>query len=378
MQIAINTRLLIKDKLEGIGWFSYESLNRIVKKHPEHQFIFIFDRKYHQDFVFAPNVNPVVVNPPTRHPILWWIWLEFKIPHILKKYKADLFVSPDGFMSLRSKTPALPVIHDINFEHYPEQLPKLVRKYYQYFFPKWAKKAMRIGTVSEFSKQDIARAYDIDTSKIDVYYNGSNAMYQPASEGKKLSIRKTYTNGKPYFIFVGALNPRKNILGLIRAFDTFKTEDKSGFKLVIVGDAMHKTNAIRQSLNEMKHETDVIFTGRLNVQDLSGVLAAAHALCFVPFFEGFGIPLVEAMHTEIPIICSNKSSMPEVAGDAAILVDPKDDEAIAGAMKTLAEDEAICRKLIEKGKQQRQKFSWDKTAEKFWKSIETCLDGIKQ
>lgn len=378
MRIAVNTRLLIKDKLEGIGWFSYESLNRIVKKHPEHQFIFIFDRKHHSDFVFANNVKPIVVGPPTRHPLLWWIWLELRIPHILKKHKADLFISPDGFMSLRAKTPTLPVIHDINFEHYPEQLPKLVRKYYQHFFPKWAKKAMRIGTVSEFSKQDIANAYDIDTDKIDVYYNGSNAMYQPASEGKKLSIRKTYTGGSPYFIFVGALNPRKNIPGLIRAFDKFKSTDKKGFKLVIVGDAMHKTDAIKHSLNEMQHHEDVIFTGRMDVQSLSGLLAAAHALCFVPFFEGFGIPIVEAMHAEIPIICSNKSSMPEVAGDAAILVEPTDDNEIAEAMKRLAENEILCQELVEKGKIQRQKFSWDKTAEKFWKSIETCLDGIKQ
>ena len=377
MRIAINTRLLLKDKLEGIGWFSVESLSRIVQRHPEHEFIFIFDRKYHPDFVFSSNVKPVVAGPPTRHPFLWWFWLEIVIPRILKKHKADLFVSPDGFLSMRSKVPALPVIHDINFEHYPEQLPTLVRKYYKHYFPQWAKKAIRIGTVSEYSRQDIAGAYHIDQDKIDVFYNGSNAFYQPASHGKQTSVKKHYTKGNPYFIFVGALNPRKNVAGLIRSFDLFKASDKQGYKLVIVGDAMHKTDAIEQSLSNMKYRKDVIFTGRLGVQELSGLMGSAQALCFVPFFEGFGIPVVEAMYSDIPVICSNRSSMPEVAGDAALFVNPESDEEIADAMRQLAENIDLRNKLIERGRVQRERFSWDKTADKFWQSIETCLNAIK-
>ncbi len=377
MRIAVNTRLLLKNKLEGIGWFSVESLKRMAQNHPEHEFIFIFDRKYHSDFIFSSNVKPVVAAPPTRHPFLWWFWFEMVIPRILKKYKADIFISPDGFLSLRSDVPALPVIHDINFEHYPEQLPQLVRKYYQYYFPKWAKKAMRIGTVSEFSKQDIVKTYGINPEKIDVYYNGSNEFYQPASEGKKQSVRDFYTKGKPYFIFVGALNPRKNVAGLLRSFDAFKISDNRDFKLVIVGDAMHSTQAIKDTLALMKHKNDVIFTGRLDIQELSGLMASAFALCFVPFFEGFGIPIVEAMYSDIPVICSNRSSMPEVAGDAALLVNPESDDAIVSAMKKLVEDENLYADLVAKGRVQRQKFSWDKTAKNFWKSIETCLDAIE-
>lgn len=378
MRIAVNTRLLLKDKLEGIGWFSYESLKRMVQAHPEHEFIFIFDRPYADDFVFAGNVTPIVVGPPARHPFLWWIWLEIRLPRVLKKYKADVFVSPDGFLSLRSDVPAVPVIHDLNFEHYPQQLPPLVRWFYRKYFPRYARKACRVGTVSEYSRQDIAKTYGIDPEKTDVYCNGINSLYQPASEGKKQSVREDVSDGCPYFVFVGALNPRKNIPGLLRAFEHFREETEHSHKLVVVGDAMHKTAAIKNQLAAMSHDRDVIFTGRLPAQELSGVLGAAEAMVFVPFFEGFGIPLVEAMAADVPIVCSNRTSVPEVAGKAAIQVDPDDHKAIAGAMQRVVEDSQLRQHLVEQGQTQKLKFSWDKTAERFWKTIETCLYAGKQ
>src|SRR5687768_3872270 len=103
MVIAVNTRFLLKEYLEGYGNFIYESFSRITKAHPEHQFIFIFDRPYPKEFIFSENITPVVLNPETRHPVLWWWWFSMKIPRILKKYKADVFVSPDGFGSLTTK-----------------------------------------------------------------------------------------------------------------------------------------------------------------------------------------------------------------------------------------------------------------------------------
>src|SRR5512139_2040469 len=100
MRIAVNTRLLIKDKLEGIGWFTYETLKRITRKHPEHEFIFLFDRPFDKEFIFAQNIIPVIITPEARHPILWYLWFEYSVPRALKKYKADIFLSPDGYLSL--------------------------------------------------------------------------------------------------------------------------------------------------------------------------------------------------------------------------------------------------------------------------------------
>ena len=130
MIIAVNTRLLLPEKLEGIGWFTRETLSRITNDHPEHQFLFIFDRPYADEFIFSGNITPIVLSPPTRHPILWFIWFELQIPRILRKYKADLFFSPDGYLSLNTRVRQLAAIHDINFAHRPKDLPWLKAKYY--------------------------------------------------------------------------------------------------------------------------------------------------------------------------------------------------------------------------------------------------------
>ena len=129
MNIAINTRLLLHNRLEGIGWFTYETLKIITRSHPEHHFIFLFDRPFHEEFIFSDNITPVVLFPQSRHPFLWYWWFEFSVPAALKKHRADIFLSPDGYLSLCAKTPSLPVIHDLNFEHYPEDLPWVVRRY---------------------------------------------------------------------------------------------------------------------------------------------------------------------------------------------------------------------------------------------------------
>ena len=152
--------------MEGFGWYTYEIVKRMVEKHPEHTFLFFFDRPYEQQFIFAENVEPIVLSPAARHPFLFVWWFEVAVASALKKHKADVFFSPDGYLSLRTTIPQVAVIHDLNFEHYPKDVPWLVRKYYNYFFPRFARKAAHIITVSETSKQDIIQQYSIAPSRI--------------------------------------------------------------------------------------------------------------------------------------------------------------------------------------------------------------------
>ncbi len=374
MVIAVNTRLLLKGKLEGIGWFTRETLLRITRNHPEHQFIFIFDRPYDEEFIFSDNITPVVVPPQARHPFLWFIWFEFQIPRILRKYKADLFLSPDGYLSLNTRVKQLSVIHDINFAHRPHDLPKLTARYYNYFFPKFARRADRIATVSLYSKEDIVRTYKINPDDIDVVYNGVNTLYTPTTEEEQLDTREKYTDGKPYFLYIGSLHPRKNICGLLRAFDAFRTSSEKDIKLMITGGEMFKTGDITRTYEGMRHKQDVIFTGRLSTQDLHQVLGAALSMTFVPYFEGFGIPVIEGMSAGIPVICSNTTSLPEVGGHAVLYADPFAISQIKDAMLRIADEEELRQTLIEKGRKQQMKFSWDKTAELLWGSIQICLN----
>ena len=374
MIIAVNTRLLLQGKLEGIGWFTRETLSRITSEHPEHKFIFIFDRPYADEFIFSENITPVVVSPPTRQPVLWYIWFELQIPRILRKYKADLFFSPDGYLSLSTKVRQLAAIHDINFAHRPKDLPWLKAKYYNYFFPKFARKARRIVTVSYFSKEDINRTYHVDADKVDVVYNGVNTSYTPISEELNLETKQTYSSGKDYFLFIGSLHPRKNICGLLRAFDAFRTSVDSDMKLLIVGESMFKTSDIEMTYEGMRYKDDVVFTGRLTTEELHHVLGASMALTFVPFFEGFGIPVIEAMNAGVPVICSNTTSLPEVGGNAVLYVDPFSLSQIKDAMIRIYQDKELRDTLVEKGFRQREKFSWDKTAELLWGSIQICAN----
>ena len=390
MLIAVNTRLLLKDKLEGIGWFTYESLKRITKKHSEHNFLFLFDRPFSEEFIFSDNITPIVVGPQARHPLLWYWWFEQSLPKIFHKHEPDLFLSPDGFLSLSYSAPAgtkqckqLAVIHDLNFEYYPEHIPFLARKYFKRYFPQYAKKANRIATVSEYSKQDISKTYKVAADKIDVVYDGANEAFkpkappQPSPLGREQNIQVLPNGedlgGAPYFIFVGALSPRKNVARLLQAFDEFKKSEPSKIKLLIVGEKMWKTSDIENVFEKMKFKNDVVFSGRLGTNDLKDVMAAAFALVFVPYFEGFGIPIVEAMACDVPVITSNVTSMPEIAGNAGLLVDPFSVDSIKNGMMSIYKEESLRNKLIENGKVQRENFSWDKTAEKLWRSIEKAM-----
>ncbi len=370
MIIAVNTRLLLKNRLEGIGWFSYETLKRITRDHPEHHFVFIFDRPYDEEFIFAENITPVVVGPQARHPFLFIWWFELSIPSILRKFKADLFLSPDGYLSLRTKLPSLAVIHDLNFEHYPKDLPWIIRKYYRFFFPRFARKAKRIATVSTFSAGDIATRYRIPPHRIDVVFDGANEEFRPLTADEKEQAQQRFSRGVPYFIFVGSLHPRKNLVNLFRAFDHFlKHNPDTHFKLVIVGEKKWWTPPIRKAYESMHFREHVVFTGRLNRFDLNLAMGAALATTYVSYFEGFGIPIVEAFRCGTPVITSNVTSMPEVAGDAALLANPFDPASIADAMSRIANDEELRQALIRKGFERQHVFTWDRTAALLWDAV---------
>jgi len=374
MRIAVNTRLLLKNRLEGIGRFSMEILSRIAASHPEHEFIFIFDRPYDKKFIFSENIIPVVIGPQARHPFLFFLWFEFSVPYVIRKYKADLFLSPDGFLSLRCKKPSIVVVHDLNFEHYPKDLPKLVLKYYKYFVPKFVKKANHIATVSEYSKQDIMALYGINSDKISVIYNGVNEVYNPVEESKKQDIKNKYTEGKNYFLYVGALHQRKNLVNLFKAFDAYKTTHKTATKLLIVGNKMWWTKSIEQAYLQMQHKGEVVFHRHMSTIELREVYSAAIALTYISYFEGFGIPIIESFACGTPVITSNVTSMPEVAGDAALIVNPFDVEEIVKALYTMETDTQLREKLIAKGLERQKAFSWNNSAEKLWEIVSNYFE----
>ncbi|MBW7845857.1 MAG: glycosyltransferase family 4 protein, partial [Bacteroidia bacterium] len=246
--------------------------------------------------------------------------------------------------------------------------------YYNTFFPKYAKLATKLITVSNYTKQDIITQYNIDSKKIEVIYNAPSVGFKPISITEKKEIQNKFAYGQEYFCYVGALHPRKNIENLLLSFDVYKTKLKNNFKLIIVGRKAWKSKKIDEVFKNMTFAKDVIFTGRLNEEELNKVTASAFAMVYIPLFEGFGLPIVEAMACDVPIICSNVTSMPEVAGDAAILVSPNDINEISQAMINLTENTDLYQQKKLASAVRKKDFSWDIAAAKMWNTIEQTLE----
>ncbi|WP_460612317.1 glycosyltransferase family 4 protein [Hymenobacter seoulensis] len=374
LNIAVNVRFLLPgDKLEGIGRFTFETLSHLVRQHPEHTFHFLFDRKFDERYVFGPNVVPHVLSPPARHPLLWLAWFEGAVARWLRRQRPDVFLSTDGYTTLRTRVPRVTVLHDLAFEHFPQDIDRLTLRYYKYFTPRFARASRRIIAVSEATKQDIVHTYGVPASKVSVVYNAADAHFRPQPAEAQQETRDRYSAGKPYFLFVGALQPRKNLVNLLRAFDAFKQQTGTNCKLLVVGRTAWKAGPIFDVYQHMQYRQDVHLTGRVTENELADLYAAALATCYVPYFEGFGIPIIEAQACASPVITSNCSSMPEVAGNAARLVDPLSVESIAEGLAHVYASEPYRSELMMRGLHNVKRFSWAESAQRLWQEIEACV-----
>ena len=373
MRIAVNTRFIVPAQLEGYGYFTREVFFLLAHNHPEHQFIFFFDRPFDEKLLFPKNVTPVVVPPKARHALSFRWWFDVKIPLALKKYKADVFVSPDGFCSLFTKVPQVLVIHDLAFIHHPKFIPTIHRFFYKRYTPLFLKKAAVIATVSEFSKKDIVDQYQVDEQKIINVSSAAKNIFQPVEWDEKEAIKTEYADGCEYFVFVGGIHPRKNLLNLLKAFSLFKKRQRSNMKLLIAGRLAWDYDKITEKIETYKFRQDVKLLGYMSEAALAKLVAAAYALVFPSYFEGFGVPILEAMQSHVPVITSNTSSMPEVGEDAALYADPTDAADIADQMKRIFTNENLRDQLVEKGKVVAAKYTWQRTSELMWQAIQQAV-----
>ena len=377
MTIAVNCWILKNKNLDGIGYYIVNTFPQLIKSHPEVDFVIFCDKNFSGHYFNLPNVKLCRIFPPYRHPLLYIYFLEFVLPAELKKEQIDILICPDGFLSLRSKCPQVNILPDINFAHNPGNMDLKNRLYYNFFFKKFAHKAERIIAISEFTKKDIVETYHVEPSKIDVMLLAIAEDFYPVDDQKQKHVKAKYSSGCPYYFFVGTMHPRKNIKRLILGFEEFKKRTGSDFKLLLAGAILWKTSDIEEAYESSKFKSDIIFVGRVSDEELRALLGSAYALCFVSLFEGFGLPVLEAMHSETAVICSNVSSIPEVGGEAVLYVDPLSVDSIAGAMEKLQISDVLRDDLIEKSKMQRKKFTISNTVQSMWSSIEKVAKSKK-
>jgi glycosyltransferase involved in cell wall biosynthesis len=229
-----------------------------------------------------------------------------------------------------------------------------------------------ISTVSSFSALDIQNtfAYQLD---IPIIHNAASDVFQVLDANGIAAMRQKYAGGRPYFLFVSSIHPRKNLLRTIEAFDLFRQQYPEPIGLVVVGRRFWLNDAIDQAIDRLQNKGEIVFTGHLEQTELAKVTAAAHALVYASLYEGFGIPIIEAMQCGVPVITSNCSSMPEVSGGAALLVNPESTDDIVQAMVQLSTQPSLVDQLRERGLLRAREFSWEKSAIKYWDAIKNTV-----
>jgi len=246
--------------------------------------------------------------------------------------------------------------------------------YYQHYVPKFMEKASRIHAVSAFTGDDIQLHFPDAARKVTVIHNGPDEGYHPIPVDEQNAIREKYSGGTPYFLYAGAIHPRKNIVNLIKAFNIFRKESKKDFKLILAGRMAWKTERIKKIIAASPYRDDIILPGFVENVALIQLMGAAYAFIYPSIFEGFGIPVLNAMNAGVPVITSKNSAMQEVCDNAALFANPAIPEIIATAMMQLAVDKNTCDNLIQRGFERAKAFSWDETARKISGELDKILE----
>ena len=273
-----------------------------------------------------------------------------------------------------SRCPGIITLHDVSFLRYPEFFPKKLYWQLKLSLLYSIRKSKKIITVSEFSKREIIKFYDVEQDKVDVIYNGVSENFRPVGQEDKEKILKKYGIKNPYILSVSNLQPRKNLSRLIKAFSSLvKNNEKFSYDLVIVGRKLWLCSEIFNEIREANIQERVILTGYVPEEDLVYLYNFAEVFVYPSLYEGFGLPIVEAMACGCPVITSSVSSLPEVAGKAGIMVNPYDVEEILQAINGIIDNPDLKRNLKIEGLKQSQKFSWKSAAEKTLKVYESVL-----
>jgi glycosyltransferase involved in cell wall biosynthesis len=370
MRIAVNTRFLLPKGLEGLGVYTREISHRLVALLPEHEWHFLYDRAIDPSFQID-GAQHHCLWPPARHPLLWYLWFEQAVPRKLRKIKADLFFSPDGYASLSTKVPQLVTIHDLAYEYYPDAIPAFVNQYYRYFTPKFCRAASRIIAVSENTASDLKNLYRIDATKIDVVSNGYSDEFRPIAAETKWQVQQKYCGGKPYYIYVGAIHPRKNVLNLLKAFELFANSyPEMTQMLALVGRKAWGNEDLNTYCQKMVQKERVIWIDHLERKEIALLMAGSEAMLYPSYYEGFGLPVLEAMACGVPSVTTKGSPMESFAQGSCLAVNPEDLDAISQAMHRLACEEKYRYELGRRALESSKNLSWDKAAENIAEIIE--------
>lgn len=394
MLIGIDATRSNERQKTGTEWYAYHIIQALKKLDRKNNYIL-----YSYDSLKG-GLEDLPVNFKSRvlRSITDILWTQLRLSLEMLISPPDVLFVPAHTIPLIHPKATVLTVHDLGFEYFPdlyrtvpigppslgwilEIAARIVTfgRYgnSEYDYHRWAmrfgiKHAKRIIAVSEFTKKDVIERFGADPQKIVVAEHGfDRSHYRPRKKGEKVnSIR--ILKLRPYILFVGRIEKKKNIDGLLEAYRIIKTRSTKSYKLVLIGKPGfgHEQfqDQVRRFPSFIRH--DVHFLGWVGEEETAEFYRNAALFVFPSHFEGFGIPVIQAMASGVPVVCSNTTSLPEVAGDAALLVDPHDPKIIASAMQKALEDRSLRKSLIKKGLRRVRKFSWEKSARKTLRVLE--------
>jgi glycosyltransferase involved in cell wall biosynthesis len=356
MLIGVDASRAILPQRTGTENYSLYLIQALSRVGPGHRY-----RLYTREMP-PPGLLPSSANVEVRSMPWPRLWTHGRLSWEMLWHPPDLLFVPAHVLPLIHPPSSVVTVHDLGYLYYPQAHPPFQRWYLDCSTRYHCRVAAHIIADCQVTKDDLIRHYRAVPERITVIYAAYDAeRYRPADSTARTSARARYGLEGPYLLYVGTLQPRKNLSRLLEAFARLR-ETREELTLVIVGKKGWLYEPLFRQVRELGLETSVFFTGYIPEDDLPLLLSGATAFVLPALYEGFGLPVLEAMACGTPVVCSNVASLPEVAGDAALLADPLDVEDLAEAMMRIVEDTALRRELVARGLERVRTFSWERCA----------------
>lgn len=382
MLIGIDASRATKSQLTGTEYYSQEIIKHLAQLDQKNEYILYCPVKPTGDLAKLPNNFRWRIIPFPR----FWSQIRLAWELVVNRQKPAVIFEPAHTMPLIHPVPMVVTIHDLGFRHFPELYTPFERIYHNFSAHFSARHAAHIITVSQYSKQDIIDQLGVKPEKISVIYHGfDRSIFKPATT-QELKLKLPYAIKKPYLLFIGRLEEKKNIVNALESFRIFKQKTNQPHQLVMAGKPGYGYERIKYKLESLpqKIRQDIILPGYIPIETYSLLLKNADVFFFPSNFEGFGMPVIEAMACGVPVACSNVTSLPEVVGhttqrqstgDLAILFNPKDVNDMADALDYISSPTTARKQLIENGPKWAKQFSWEKAAKKTLEILRSTSSG---
>jgi glycosyltransferase involved in cell wall biosynthesis len=376
MRIGINTLFMIPEHVGGTEIYLRNLLINLAKIDNENEYILFTNKENFGTFgIEQDNFSEVLCNIPARLRPLRMLWEQLVLPLQIKKHNIDILHSPGYVSPLLASCPSVVTIHDMQYYYYPKNFVKARLIYFKIFVPLSAKKATKIITVSNNSKKDIVNILKIPEDKVIVTYAASRSLNRRnlKDEIKRREAMQKYSIEGRYILSVASLLPHKNLDGLIYAFE--KIANKIEHQLILVGIKETALKDIQSTLEQVGILKDRIkVLGFVADKDLFYLYSGADLFVLPSLFEGFGLPILEAMSCGCPVMASNVTSIPEIVGEAGLLINPRDIDDISTKMYMILTNDQLKRDLIKRGYERVKTFSWLEMAKKTLKVYKTAFE----